>query len=38
MRPADLPLKYRVLLRAYRWRRAERVAAAPLRRPLTEAE
>ena len=37
MLPADLPLKYRFLLRTYRWRRAEAVAAARLRRPLTEA-
>lgn len=36
MFPADLPLKYRFLLRTYRWRRAEAVPAARLRRPLTE--
>jgi len=37
MLPADLPLRYRFLLRTYRWRRAETVAAARLRRPVTEA-
>lgn len=37
MRPADLPLRYRFLLRAYRWRRAAAVAAARLRRPLAAA-
>ena len=37
MRPADLPLKYKFLLRTYRWRRAEAVAPARLARPLTEA-
>lgn len=37
MFPADLPLRYRFLLRTYRWRRAEAVAAARLRRPLPDA-
>lgn len=37
MFPADLPLKYRFLLRTYRWRRAEAVPAARLRVPLTDA-
>ena len=37
MRPADLPLKYRLLLSAYPWRRAERLPAATLRRPLAQA-
>jgi D-proline reductase (dithiol) PrdB len=37
MFPADLPLKYRFLLRTYRWRRADAVAAARLRVPLTDA-
>lgn len=37
MRPADLPLKYRFLLRAYRWRRAAAGPAARLRRPLAAA-
>lgn len=36
MRPSDLPLKYRLLLRAYRWRRCEAVPLARLRRPLSE--
>ncbi len=37
MFPADLPLRYQFLLRTYRWRRAEAVPAARLRRPVTEA-
>jgi D-proline reductase (dithiol) PrdB len=37
MFPADLPLRYRFLLRTYRWRRAEAVPAARLARPVTEA-
>ena len=37
MFPADLPLRYRFLLRTYRWRRAEDVAAARLKRPVAEA-
>ena len=37
MFPADLPLKYRFLLRTYRWRRADAVPAARLRVPLTAA-
>ena len=37
MFPADLPLKYRFLLRTYRWRRADAVPAARLRVPLTDA-
>jgi len=37
MFPADLPLRYRFLLRTYRWRRAEAVPAARLTRPVTEA-
>lgn len=37
MRPADLSLKYKFLLRTYRWRRAEAVPAAHLRRPLPDA-
>lgn len=37
MYPADLPLRYRFLLRTYRWRRAAAVPAARLRRPLPEA-
>jgi D-proline reductase (dithiol) PrdB len=37
MFPADLPLTYRLFLRAYRWRRAAAVPPARLRRPLTDA-
>ena len=37
MLPADLPLKYRFLLRTYRWRRGDSVPAARLRVPLTGA-
>lgn len=37
MFPADLPLRYRFLLRTYRWRRAEAVQAARLRRRVAEA-
>ena len=37
MFPADLPLRYRFLLRTYRWRRAEAVPAARRARPVTEA-
>ena len=37
MFPADLPLKYRFLLRAYRWRRADEVPAARLRVPIADA-
>ena len=37
MFPADLPLKYRFLLRTYRWRRADAVPAARLRVPLRDA-
>jgi len=37
MFPADLPLKYRFLLRTYRWRRADAVPAARLRLPLRDA-
>lgn len=37
VRRADLPLKYRLLLRAYRWRRIEPVPQAELGRPLTDA-
>ena len=37
MFPADLPLRYRFLLRTYRWRRADAVAAARLRVPLADA-
>jgi D-proline reductase (dithiol) PrdB len=37
MFPADLPLRYKFLLRTYRWRRAEAVPAARLRRPLNDA-
>lgn len=33
----DLPLKYRLLLRAYRWRRVADVSAATLARPLARA-
>lgn len=37
MRPSDLPLGYRLFLRAYRWRRAADVPAARLSLPLPEA-
>ncbi len=37
MYPADLPLRYKFLLRTYRWRRAEGVPAARLTRPVAEA-
>lgn len=37
MFPADLPLRYRFLLRTYRWRRAAAVPAARLAHPMTEA-
>ncbi len=37
MFPADLPLRYKFLLRTYRWRRADAVPAARLTRPVTEA-
>ena len=37
MFPADLPLKYKFLLRSYRWRRADLAPAARLRRRLTDA-
>jgi D-proline reductase (dithiol) PrdB len=36
MRPADLPLTYRLFLHTYRWRRAAAVPAAVLPRPLAE--
>ncbi len=35
MYPADLPLRYKFLLRTYRWRRADAVPAAGLTRPVT---
>jgi hypothetical protein len=37
VRRTDLPLKYRLLLAGYRWRRPEPVSPARLRRPLREA-
>lgn len=37
MFPADLPLKYKFLLRTYRWRRAAATPAARLRVPLERA-
>lgn len=37
MFPADLPLRYKFLLRTYRWRRIAGVPAARLTRPVTEA-
>lgn len=37
MFPADLPLTYRFFLRTYRWRRADAVPAARLRRPVSDA-
>jgi D-proline reductase (dithiol) PrdB len=37
MFPADLPLRYKFLLRTYRWRRAEAVPAARLTRPVAQA-
>jgi len=37
MWPADLPLRYKFLLRTYRWRRADAVPAARLTRPLADA-
>lgn len=37
MRADDLPLKYRLLLAAYRWRRVDGVSGAALTRPLAEA-
>ena len=37
MNPADLPLRYKFLLRTYRWRRADGVPAAGLSRPVAEA-
>ena len=37
MLPADLPLRHRFLLRAYRWRRADAMPAARLRVPLAGA-
>lgn len=37
MWPTDLPLRYKFLLRTYRWRRAEAVGAARLTRPVAEA-
>ncbi len=37
MFPADLPLRYKFLLRTYRWQRAEAVPAARLRRRVTDA-
>jgi D-proline reductase (dithiol) PrdB len=36
VRPNELPLKHRLFLRTYVWRTAARVAAAELRRPVTE--
>jgi D-proline reductase (dithiol) PrdB len=36
VRPGDLPLKYRLLLRTYQWRQAAAVAAARPRRPVAE--
>jgi D-proline reductase (dithiol) PrdB len=36
MWPADLPLRYKFLLRTYRWRRAEAVVAARLNRPVAQ--
>lgn len=38
MRIDDLPLKYRLLLKAYPWRRIEPVPAARLRVPLDQAQ
>ena len=35
--PADLPLKARLFLKTYPWRRIDPVPWAPLRRPLAEA-
>lgn len=35
MYPADLPLRYKFLLRTYRWRRMDAVPAARLTRPVT---
>jgi D-proline reductase (dithiol) PrdB len=37
VRRADLPLKYRLMLASYPWRRSDAVSPARLRRPLTEA-
>ncbi len=37
MGPSDLPLRYRFLLRTYRWRRAAAVAPAAPRRPVAQA-
>lgn len=37
MFPADLPIRYKFLLRTYRWRRAAAVAAARVRRPVADA-
>ncbi|MDH4065488.1 MAG: glycine/betaine/sarcosine/D-proline family reductase selenoprotein B [Acidobacteriota bacterium] len=37
MRGEDLPLKYRLLLKAYPWRRTQPVPRAELRRPLSRA-
>jgi D-proline reductase (dithiol) PrdB len=37
MRPADLPLTYRLFLRTYAWRRCEAVPSPGLRRPIAEA-
>ena len=34
VRVADLPLKYRLMMRAYKWRRVEPVPGASPRRPL----
>lgn len=36
MYPADLPLRYKFLLRTYRWRQAEAVPAARLARPVSQ--
>jgi hypothetical protein len=37
MRPADLPLTYRLFLRTYPWRRCQAVPSPALRRPIAEA-
>jgi D-proline reductase (dithiol) PrdB len=37
VRRRDLPLKYRLLLASYPWRRPDQVQPARLRRPITEA-
>jgi len=37
VRASDLPIKYRLMMKAYRWRRIEPVPAALLRQPLASA-